>query len=480
MTCLAEKEKVALSDQVAAMDIIDDLRHRKMRVQEHLDLTQRREHVSRRIRDFYRAKGVEVDQALISEGVRTFFDRRLTFEAPRIGKVQGVLARIYIRRHQWMGKFLIVTATISGLGCAWYGAQRYTEHLLTENVQKAAQQGKLKEESLRATAEGLSNELVKLRSQVDEATPLPGKEILTRAASNLQKAAPLASHSYPAAITESSRPSDEVKIGGYKEEAKGAEALLGEVQRDVRDYRALINANALLRSGVQSPDYVALKSRFPALAELEQAANAALSLADSQGVVPFTKAVRAHQDALTSIAHFSYLLDRATELKTKFGAMGLGAEDAAAVEAAYDQIKAAVHGFEGQRTEILVGQFENLLAFAKASLTLNIVDRVGVKSGVERSYNATNGKTWYLIVEALDKTGTSVLVPVKSSETSEHRFVPLFGVRVKQKEYNAVREDKKSDGRVDNRLMGQKPANTLTFEFNSRTDAKRPDMILEW
>ncbi|WP_377702353.1 DUF6384 family protein [Pseudoduganella sp. UC29_71] len=70
----------ALSEQLGAMAIIDELRHRQMVVEEHLDLPRRREEVAARIREYYTANGLAVGDELIAEGVRAYFAQRLEFE----------------------------------------------------------------------------------------------------------------------------------------------------------------------------------------------------------------------------------------------------------------------------------------------------------------------------------------------------------------------------------------------------------------
>jgi|EP01034_Spumella_vulgaris_P030573 hypothetical protein len=70
----------SLSEQLGAMAIIDELRHRQMVVEEHLDLPRRREEVAGRIREYYAANRLAVDDELIAEGVRAYFAQRLEFE----------------------------------------------------------------------------------------------------------------------------------------------------------------------------------------------------------------------------------------------------------------------------------------------------------------------------------------------------------------------------------------------------------------
>jgi len=70
----------SLSEQLGAMAIIDELRHRQMVVDEHLDLPRRREEVAARIREYYAANRLAVDDELIAEGVRAYFAQRLEFE----------------------------------------------------------------------------------------------------------------------------------------------------------------------------------------------------------------------------------------------------------------------------------------------------------------------------------------------------------------------------------------------------------------
>jgi len=89
--------QAGLGDQLGAMAIIDELRHRQMVVDEQLDLPQRRAEVAQRIRDYYAGNGIAVDEALIEEGIRAYFDHRLEFEAGQPGKFDSGVALAYIR-----------------------------------------------------------------------------------------------------------------------------------------------------------------------------------------------------------------------------------------------------------------------------------------------------------------------------------------------------------------------------------------------
>lgn len=95
------------------------------------------------------------------------------------------------------------------------------------------------------------------------------------------------------------------------------------------------------------------------------------------------------------------------------------------------------------------------------------------------SENSTRGKSWYLIVEALDAAGKPAYVPVTSVEDNQTRWARQFGVRVSRDEYLRVRQDKLEDGHVSQRHIGEKAANSLKLRFTQRTSAD-PDMILQW
>lgn len=85
-----------LADQMGAMALVDDLRHRRMEVEEHLDLHKREAEVAERIRAYYKSQGIECDDDLVNEGVREFFKHRLVFEAPPMNFRQRFLGRLIV------------------------------------------------------------------------------------------------------------------------------------------------------------------------------------------------------------------------------------------------------------------------------------------------------------------------------------------------------------------------------------------------
>lgn len=310
---------IPLSEQIGAMGLVDQLRHREMQIQEHLDLPRRRAEVAERIRSYYQHNGIAFDDATIEEGVRLFFSRRLVFEAPTLNLAQRLLVRLNMARGT-----LLKTTAISAVALTLVLGLNWSESIRTQ----------------RETAQ-------------------------------------LATYS---------------------------QALQHRQQQMLERLKAVT-----------------------------------LPAADRQALM--TWAIQAGKD----------IADQ--RLKT---------------------------------AENTLGVLDDYLDYAAEPLTLSLVDRPGVKSGVERCYEAAGcspdslrGKSWYLIVEALNASGKATQVPVTSVEDGKTRWTEQFGVRVSHDEYQKLRQDKLDDGHISQRVIGDKPADTLALRFTHRARSN-PDMILQW
>ncbi|MNJ11000.1 hypothetical protein D3C77_51670 [compost metagenome] len=176
------------------------------------------------------------------------------------------------------------------------------------------------------------------------------------------------------------------------------------------------------------------------------------------------------------------------QLLQRLNAMPLAAGEHAQLQALLAHANKSLDTQNLSQTRTQLQHLKRLLDFAAVALTLQVVDRSGIKSGVERCYDAAGcnrgevsdkGKSWFLVVEATDPGGIRAEVPVTSVETGEQRWTRLFAVRVSQAEYLKVKQDKLDDGHVDERMMASKAANSLSLRFNQRA-ASTPDMIMDW
>ncbi|OLS59154.1 DUF6384 family protein [Pseudomonas putida] len=115
--------KGLLSEQMGAMALVDELRHRRMEVEEHLDLPRREAEVAERIRAYYKGQGIDCDDALVAQGVREFFRHRLVFEAPAMTLWQRFLGRLISSTafRCWM-LFMLAFAVMFGMsfGVSFY------------------------------------------------------------------------------------------------------------------------------------------------------------------------------------------------------------------------------------------------------------------------------------------------------------------------------------------------------------------------
>jgi hypothetical protein len=102
----------------------------------------------------------------------------------------------------------------------------------------------------------------------------------------------------------------------------------------------------------------------------------------------------------------------------------------------------------------------------------------GGRSGVWRIPDLnTNAKNYYLLVHALNPKGKPVPVAIASEETGQMRDVEIWGQRVSEDLFNAVRRDKLDDGIIQTNIVGKKERGFLKPQFSMPVE---PGAITEW
>ena len=115
-------------------------------------------------------------------------------------------------------------------------------------------------------------------------------------------------------------------------------------------------------------------------------------------------------------------------------------------------------------------------------LTIRILSRPGGLSGVFRVPNDAPGtRNYYLIVEAIDPSGSAVPVEITSEEDQKTETVTKWGIRVSEAAFDAVKADKSDDQIIQNAVVGEKPVGALRPVYTDTIDiGDAGEAILDW
>lgn len=109
---------------------------------------------------------------------------------------------------------------------------------------------------------------------------------------------------------------------------------------------------------------------------------------------------------------------------------------------------------------------------------IRIVSRPGTPTGVTRiPQTNTSARNYYLLVEAVAPDGKIVPQEVTSEEDGARKTVAIWGQRVPQSTFDAVRRDKEEDGIVSNPVLGSKARGRLQPEWQARVET---GAITQW
>lgn len=121
--------------------------------------------------------------------------------------------------------------------------------------------------------------------------------------------------------------------------------------------------------------------------------------------------------------------------------------------------------------------FDFLAKFVGIQLEMRVTPDGKGKSGVERTFEGSGGKSWYIIASAVTAGTDTVEMFLRNRETGQFTEVTKFGVKVSQDKYKAVGIDIKDDGVVTDNLLAIKPVGSLHFNPEIGVEI---DFITRW
>jgi hypothetical protein len=132
--------------------------------------------------------------------------------------------------------------------------------------------------------------------------------------------------------------------------------------------------------------------------------------------------------------------------------------------------QAALRDEDTGRAKAALTSLEDLRTGLEQEYRLRIVNRPGEHSGVWRipDVNAA-ARNYYIVVEPIDVRGDVLTVPIENEETGRTERVQKWGLRVDERTFNAVANDKKDDGIIQRDRVGTKRRGALVPEYELPT-----------
>ncbi len=464
-------EPVALDKVMLAMDVVDTLRHQQALIDAELQDDRRREQFVARVQAIYRSQGIEVEEAVIHEGVRALEENRFVYVPPaRTWSVR--LAEIYVERGKWAKRTALVLLLVGAVWAAFAVPAHFARRSQVERFTAQIDRIVAVAETRTRQAEDLSTELRRTHREGQSAVE---QRLLAEAAGAQERARERA-----AAIAAELMPRPDAELypeqrSVWDERINTFSSQLEQIGGDLGTARGLLAAVVQLRQlstrlgvAMQRLDGLELAEREQAQIDvLQRDARAAMDAGDGKA------GERALQQLDARISEILAARQRQADLRAAFASLataldGVEVEAAAAAELAQlrTSVEQAIAADDWDRVGQQVGTLRALVAQLDQSYELRIVSRPNDQSGVWR-YRPEDRRqrNYYIVVEAIGKDGKSLALPVTNEENQKTRTVRRFAIRVPQSVYEQVKADKLDNGLIDDVVFGSKRRGARVPEY---------------
>lgn len=450
-----------------------------------------------RLKEAYRAQGIQIPGVVLREGIRAYREGRFTHRP--VAGFQARLARMWIRRRSVRnlaaGALLVVAGIHAAIHFGWTlpAERRATQQVREVNVQAAM----VSERSV-----ALSARLSAARTDRDQAFALEGRDRLDPRTRGLLKHAHAAQNELEQTIvqdlatTRARLPLQRLQRRGKRTEfvdaapdwATGQDpegatlAEVGAIQADLdgieRDIVTLEAGSGLLERAITMVEQLDSTNERLREAGLErdldrvresryQTGNTALAAGDMAAA---EAAVRRLADLEQDAESVAYVTVRLAELAAAARGTGVGGADLERLQGLEQQVRVVNTPDTVQQTGAGLQQMELAVRILQQHYTYRIVDRDGIVVGLSpHTTDAREIHGHYLVIEAVDQHGAAAVMPIQDEQTGEVQLVNLFAVRVPEAEFERVAQEKMLHGAVRNPVVGVKQVGALAPKFSIPT-----------
>ncbi|OTQ30205.1 DUF6384 family protein [Gilliamella apicola] len=454
--------EIKLSEQLGAMAIIDELYQKQQLLLEHLDRDVLRDRLKENIRNYYQTKGQSIDDSLIEKGINLWFDKRLRFNAPKRNWFMHFLALCYIKRNILYSIIFIILSALALINFAEITFAKKIKNNIDSTYNHIL--------STKSTLDDLNKKFLEIDKYPINFSQVPIKKLKNSIIDLLNQ------NIIPSIIKSGTDISsiaqkDEDILKYLKETDESINTKLSEITSLITQLHELLEKDKKLTKLTQNQVFTDVSKKYPILQ------NAVDSILDNLNQGQTDIDINRIETLYSSIERAEFLEKKIESDTKQLLELNVPKSDMDPIIALQTSLLADLKDLNFENVENYQTMMAYYIKLAQTNLTLTIVDHPDHKSGVERTHENTNGKSWYLIVQALTPTGKPTSIWVKSIETGESKLVEMFGQQVTLKAFNDVKEDKINDGHIDNNKLCTKPKGRLIFNCPNSVKSGR---ISEW
>ena len=454
--------EIKLSEQLGAMAIIDELYQKQQLLLEHLDRDVLRDRLKENIRNYYQTKGQSIDDSLIEKGINLWFDKRLRFNAPKRNWFMHFLALCYIKRNILYSVIFIILSALALINFAEITFAKKIKNNIDSTYNHIL--------STKSTLDDLNKKFLEIDKYPINFSQVPIKKLKNSIIDLLNQ------NIIPSIIKSGTDISsiaqkDEDILKYLKETDESINTKLSEITSQITQLHELLEKDKKLTKLIQNQVFTDVSKKYPILQ------NAVDSILDNLNQGQTDIDINRIETLYSSIERAEFLEKKIESDTKQLLELNVPESDMDPIIALQTSLLADLKDLNFENVENYQTMMAYYIKLAQTNLTLTIVDHPDHKSGVERTHENTNGKSWYLIVQALTPTGKPTSIWVKSIETGESKLVEMFGQQVTLKAFNDVKEDKINDGHIDNNKLCTKPKGRLIFNCPNSVKSGR---ISEW
>lgn len=172
----------------------------------------------------------------------------------------------------------------------------------------------------------------------------------------------------------------------------------------------------------------------------------------------------------TVVAPNAALPDDLAEVHREVSALAQTDDAKAAAERLFSAGQTALRNEDTPAAKTAIRNLEDVRTLLEQEYTVRIVNRPGENTGVWRIPNLNTGaRNFYIIVEAVDPAGQVLTVPIENEETRATERVRQWGLRVDERTFRAIAEDKRDDGIIERDRFGHKARGELKPQYEMPT-----------